>query len=72
MEQGRFSEVGEERKGHEPDSNNGAWLKKFRLISHSCDKIHSCVKSMVVDQHRGLLYSIGKDRVIHCQRLQQN
>ncbi len=26
---------------------------------------------MIVDQHRGLLYSTGKDRVIHCQNLQQ-
>lgn len=25
---------------------------------------------MIVDQHRGLLYSTGKDRVIHCQNLQ--
>ena len=25
---------------------------------------------MKVDQHRGLLYSTGKDRVIHCQNLQ--
>lgn len=27
---------------------------------------------MIVDQKRGLLYSTGKDRIIHCQRLQQN
>ena len=27
---------------------------------------------MIVDQHRGLLYSIGKDRVIHIQRLREN
>lgn len=26
---------------------------------------------MIVDQHRGLLYSTGKDRIIHCQNLQQ-
>ena len=26
---------------------------------------------MIVDQHRNLLYSTGKDRVIHCQNLQQ-
>lgn len=25
---------------------------------------------MIVDQHRGLLYSTGKDRIIHCQNLQ--
>lgn len=47
------------------------WLKKFRLMTHSCAQIHSCVKSMIVDQHRGLLYSTGKDRIIHCQNLQQ-
>ena len=26
---------------------------------------------MIVDQQRGLLYSTGKDRVIHCQNLSQ-
>lgn len=54
----------------EHDSSNGMWLKKFKLLSHSCDKIHSYVRSMIVDQQRGLLYSTGKDRVIHCQRMQ--
>ena len=66
VEQGRFSEPREERKGREPDGG-GMKLKKFKLLSHSCNNIHSCVKSMVVDQHRHLLYSAGKDRVIHCQ-----
>ena len=56
MEAGRFSEVGEstmeESKGPAAASlseNSGLWLKKFKLISHSCDKIHSYVKSMIVD-----------------------
>ena len=47
------------------------WLKKFKLLSHSCTHTHSSVRSMIVDQHRGLLYSTGRDRVIHCQNLQQ-
>lgn len=74
MESGRFSEVEEQKggggSGYRASSNSGTWLKKFKLMSHSCTQIHSCVRKMIVNQHRGLLWSTGKDRVIHCQNLQ--
>jgi len=73
IEQGRFSEVHEEskadRQGRDGGARNGsrnAWLKKFKLMTHSCWQIHNSVKATVVDQHRCLLYSTGKDRLIHC------
>ena len=54
VENGRFSEVHEEMKGAaSTDSRNGSgsgtWLKKFKLMTHSCTQIHSCVKTMIVD-----------------------
>ena len=40
VEQGRFSEVNEEFKGTGgrvgEGSTSGAWLKKFKLLTHSC------------------------------------
>ena len=49
VDQGRFSVVQEESKGA-TRQGSGTWLKKFKLLSHSCTQIHSCVKSMIVDQ----------------------
>lgn len=48
VEIGRFSEV-EERKGSTDNATNSVWLKKFKLMTHSCTQIHSCVKAMIVD-----------------------
>lgn len=40
VEQGRFSEVQEESKGVANSRTNregsGTWLKKFKLLTHSC------------------------------------
>ena len=41
-------------------------MKKFKLKTHSCIQVHYCVKAMIVDQQQELLYSTGKDRLIHC------
>ena len=49
---------------------SGNFLKRFKLLTHSYpNNIHKCVKGMVVDQRRSILFSTGKEGTIHAQDL---
>ena len=60
---------GENNQRDASDSLSGNFLKRFKLVTHSFPIIHTRVKGMIVDNRRNILYSTGKEGIIHAHDL---